>query len=268
MNPFALVAASAAGVLFIGCAVGAPLASPTPMAAPPTPTRPTARLATPEPTSQSTATLAPTADLTPAPSPFALRLDSDGLGIYVTIPEGWEPTGGPGNGIVGSRYLDDVALIAWFRGGGWIYGDPCHWSTTTPDTDQTTVDEIIAAFANQASRNASEVREITAGGHAGKSITLHVPADIAFDRSLGGDGGFTECDRGKFGTMTGGEGGVPESEPGRWQQGPGQIDEYWVVDVDGVVVPFDLTYWPDTPQDAIDDMRAMVESATFSPMRQ
>ena len=178
------------------------------------------------------------------------------------MPEGWE--GVPGNGMVGSPAHNDTAIIARFRGGGWVYGDPCHWSTTLPDSPATTVDEIIAALARQASRDASDISEITVGGYAGQSITLHVPDDIAFDPSIGGDGGFSDCDQGKFGTMTGGEGGVPESEPGRWQQGPGQIDEYWVLDVDGVAVIFDLTYWPGTPQDYIDEMRAVVESATYS----
>ncbi len=63
-----------------------------------------------------------------------------------------------------------------------VYGDPCHWETTMPETPVTTVDEFVAALSSQASRDASEPVDITLGGYAGKSITLEVPDDVDFSR--------------------------------------------------------------------------------------
>lgn len=205
---------------------------------------PSAPLATAEPTA-------------PEPSRFILREQPEIGAISVSLPaSGWTglrgdrlllPTTGNGTGI--EEYDGDL----------WIYGDPCSWSTTTPDAPATTANEIIAALGSQASRDASAPADITIGKYAGQSITLHVPADIPFS----GDSTFPDCDEGFFGTLTWRVGGVRSSQPERYAQGPTQIDEIWVVEVNRVPVLFDLAYWPDTPPDVIDEMRAIVASATF-----
>ena len=59
--------------------------------------------------------------------------------------------------------------------------------STMPDTPATTVDEFVAALAAQASRDASAPVDVTVGGYAGKTITLHVPDDAAFDDCDEGD---------------------------------------------------------------------------------
>ncbi len=53
------------------------------------------------------------------------------------------------------------------------------------------------------------------------------------------------------------------SDDARFHQGPGQIDEVWVVDVDGTLIFFDAGYFAATPAEYVEEMRAMVESATF-----
>ncbi len=72
--------------------------------------------------------------------------------------------------------------------------------------------------------------DITLDGYAGKSITLHVPDDAVLS------GEFTDCDQGTFGIWTVSIDGAPGPEPYRYNQGPGQIDELWILDVDGVLV--------------------------------
>ncbi len=212
----------------------APTSSPTP----------SAPLATARPTAHE-------------PSRFVLREQPEIGAITISMPvSGW-------TGLRGDRLLlpttgNDTG-IEEYDGDLWIYGDPCAWSTTTPDAPATTVDEIIAALRSQASRDASAPADITIGKHAGQSITLHVPADIPFS----GDSTFPDCDEGFFGTLTWRVGGVRSSRPERYAQGPSQIDEIWVVEVNRVRVLFDLAYWPDTPQDVIDEMRAIVASATL-----
>jgi hypothetical protein len=49
----------------------------------------------------------------------------------------------------------------------------------------------------------------------------------------------------------------------RYYQGPGQINEVWVVDVDGVPVTIDSGYYDGTPRAVRDELRALAESITF-----
>jgi len=137
-----------------------------------------------------------------------------------------------------------------FFGDLYVYGDPCQWATTRPEAPATTVDELVAALQAQASRDASEPVDVTVDGHAGKSITLPVPEDAVF----------SECDRGTFGSW-----GVPSSDlsPFRYRQDPGQIDEVWIVDVDGTLAVIDIAYYEGTPRSVIDEMEAIVASVSF-----
>ncbi len=174
------------------------------------------------------------------------------LPMTVTIPApDWY--GELGDGILikndNSDAPDGAGLIVFF-GELYVYGDPCEWATTRPEAPATTVDELVAALAAQASRDASEPADVTVDGYAGKSITLHVPEDAVF-------GG---CDQGLFGSW-GVAGGVPG--PYRYHQDPGQIDEVWVVDVNGELAIIDVAYYEGTPQVVVDELRAIVESTTF-----
>jgi hypothetical protein len=46
-------------------------------------------------------------------------------------------------------------------------------------------------------------------------------------------------------------------------QGAGQIDELWILDVDGSIVILDATYGPAAPVDLVEELRTLAESATF-----
>jgi hypothetical protein len=174
------------------------------------------------------------------------------LRTVVTIPaSGWD--GEPGGAILtkndNPNAPDGAGLIVFF-GELYVYGDPCAWSTSRPDEPATTVDELVAALGDQASRDASEPVDVTLDEYAGKAITLHVPDDAVF----------SECDRSTFGSW-----GVPGSDrsPFRYHQDPGQIDEVWVLDVDGELAIIDWTYYADTPQADLDELRAIVDSIDF-----
>jgi hypothetical protein len=176
--------------------------------------------------------------------------DEDGVRGTVTIPApGWSGE----SGILikddsGADPPDGAGMIV-FTGELFVYGEPCAWSGTEPETPATTVDELVAALAGQASRDASAPMDVTVGGYAGKSITLHVPDDAVF----------AECDGGKFGSWT-----VPGGkEPYRYHQGPGQIDELWILDVDGVLTVIDTAHYAGTPAEHVAEIRAIVESITF-----
>jgi len=182
-----------------------------------------------------------------------------GVSMTVTIPApAWygEPRDGS---LVKNDKSDppDGAGMIVFAGEGdmYVYGDPCKWSSTRPETPATTVDEIVAALAAQALRDASTPVDIMLDGHAGKSMTLHVPDDA----------NFSQCDKdsagqGRFGSWGF---GTTHLSPNRYHQGPGQIDKVWIVDVDGELVVLDIAYYAGTPKASVDEMDAIVNSISF-----
>ncbi len=247
-----------AGVVLAGCSTASPLpTSEAPNATPlatalPTPTSEPTAEPTPDPTSEVTH------EPTPGPNLVLVGGHPQLGSVYVSAPDtGWDTQDG-----IYSRTEADTGMLV-FTDELWIYADPCDWSTTTPDTPARNATEIIAALAGQASRDASVPADITVGEYSGQAITLHVPADIRVERIHEDNNLFPDCDDERFATLTTGVDGVPLSEPERYAQDAGQVDEFWAVDVDGVPVVFDLAYWASAPQDVIDDLRAMAASATF-----
>jgi len=186
-----------------------------------------------------------------------LAADSpNGVPITVAISApGWY--GQPAEGTLAKNDTADppvgAGLIAFAEDGPWyVPGDPCHYATTLPDAPATSVDELVTALGGQASRDASTPVAITVGGHAGKSITLHVPKDAVFGT----------CDNDKFCSWANAL--LSPADPCfRHAQGPGEIDEVSVVDVNGKLVILDIGWYEATPQTVIDELHAIVASATF-----
>ena len=215
------------------------------------------------PTPEATAEPTPPGDGSlPVGQPHSLWSQPLGVSIVVTIPEsGWygEPEGGILTKNDNADAPDGAGLIVFGRtndvivGSGdlYVYGNPCQWASTKPDAPVTTVREAVAALSAQASRDATAPMDVRVDGHAGKAITLHVPDDAVF----------TDCDRGEFRTFVEGE------DSARYHQDPGQIDLLWVLDVNGELVIIDVAYYEGTPESVLDEMGAIVESATldYSP---
>jgi hypothetical protein len=254
MNKFLTLGLGAAAVVVLAVLIGSQLGdSPGGLGGPgDTPSADADPTATPE--ASPSATSSPETGLPEGP----MELGWDGMPesaprLTVTIPAaGWAE---PDDGILmKGEEVDNVpeaAVITFSEPAGtdfYVYGDPCRWQSTTPETPATTVDEIAAALAAQASRDASEPVDITVGGYEGKSVTLHVPDDATFD----------ECEGPEFATF-----GTQSDDLARYQQGPGQIDELWIVDVDGAIVIIDAMYRGDTPDEVIGELRSIAESVTF-----
>lgn len=228
----------------------------------------------PTPTPEATSTPAAAAS-EPAPSawaglpagPFVVTSADDPVQVTVNIATpgwGWltefDAVNKDDDGLDAPETVGAVLLAwAWPAGTGInVYGDPCHWTTTTPETPATTPDEIAAAFAAQASTDATAPVDVTVAGFAGKAITLHVP--MAFDiPNATREEKFADCDNDNF-AFYGIEG---ETGDARNAQGAGQIDELWILDVNGAILILDAGYSPSTPASLVDEMRAMAESATF-----
>lgn len=213
------------------------------------------------------ATTAPTTEPTPSPSADAetTLLIADGQAddpedqyppLTVTVPTGWgidDPTG-----VLIGDSADPPAgafMMVFAEREYWVYGDPCQWSSTKPDTASSTVDELVEALANQASREPSTPEDITVDGFAGKKITLHVPDDAAFE----------DCDDGSFGYWASIdlEFGDDGSSPSRHAQAPGQVDTLYILDLDGVIMIIDASYYAETPAEDIATLEGIVESGSF-----
>jgi hypothetical protein len=250
---FGLAAAAVVAAVLIGAQllgspnVGGPGEEPTPSA-------------TPEPTPS------PSADAGSARTIVITNTDAPVLTTVQTYASGWYPLRGLDAITKNDDGLDaplsvGAALLAWAwpAGTGFhAYGDACLWSSTIPETAATTPDQIAAALAAQAPTEAAAPVDVTVGGFAGKAITLTVPMSYDLPNATREEK-FADCDQDIYG-FYGVEG---EPEPARNAQGAGQIDELWIVDVDGAIVILDATYSPATNPGLIDEMRAMVESATF-----
>lgn len=199
--------------------------------------------------------------------PFVVTSTDDPVQITVNIASpGWDPLSEFDAVSKDDDGLDPpesagAALLAWAWPAGTginVYGDPCQWLATSPETPATTPDEIAAAFAAQASTEATAPVDVTVGGYDGKAITLHVPMSYDLPNATREEK-FADCDEDAF-AFYGVEG---ETGHARNAQGAGQIDELWILDVDGSIVILDATYGPAAPADLVEELRTLAESATF-----
>ena len=135
-----------------------------------------------------------------------------------------------------------------FTGPLHVYGDPCKWSTTKPETPAKTVDELVAALS--ARRRATPRRRWTSRWAAMRGSPSRSTCRT------------TRCSamRQRLLRLLGRR---AEPTPYRYHQGPGQIDEVWILDVGGVLTVIDTAYYAGTPVEHVEEMRAIVESTTF-----
>ena len=213
----------------------------------------------PSPTTAPSSAPSATASAVPASTPrVVVGQAHDGLpGITYTLPaSGWTDSDGIPMKGEEVKNVPEAAVLLWpYKAGSefYVYGDPCRYLSTKPAKPAMTVDEIVAGLAAQASRDATKPVDVTVGGYAGKSITVHVPVDA----TMAGED-FTGCEEGKFASY-----GTAEDPLSRYHQGPGQIDELWIVDVAGATVIIDAMYRSDTPAELIREMQSIAQSARF-----
>ena len=139
----------------------------------------------------------------------------------------------------------------------------CHWLGQLIHPGPT-VDELAAVLATRPLRNATALVAVSLGGYAGKYLEWSVPLDTSF----------SDCDQGPgdafgwFESCTGASlWNAPDNPSGttdRYQQGPGQVDRRWILDVEGRRLVIDATYMPGaTDQDRT--LTKVVDSIAFRP---
>jgi hypothetical protein len=187
--------------------------------------------------------------------------------IEITVPDGWTSDDGwvVRNGVVNTPHW--VAVQFWDVDE--VYAHPCHWRDGLIQPGPTVAD-LATALADQPLRDATEPVDIVVDGFEGVQMELSVPADMPARRyELGDDvyADFLGCDRDEvvgdraFKSWTGVPGSWGGSE--RYQQGPGQVDRLWILDLDGERLVIDATYLPSTDAQDRGDLWQVMESIRF-----
>jgi len=118
-----------------------------------------------------------------------------------------------------------------------VYTGGCHWTGTAlvPPVGPT-VDDLATALAAQAGLGAVAPASVTVGGHPGKKVQLMIPSglDVSTCDSDGSNAIF-----GRF-VSERGFGAQP------YTHGVGQVNTFYIVDVDGTRQVIDAMYLPGT----------------------
>jgi hypothetical protein len=161
--------------------------------------------------------------------------------IAITLPSGWFDYNG-------WAVNDGGALGLAFWDVDKVYPTGCRWQGKSMIDPGRTVDGLARTLATRPLRHASRPRDVVLGGFRGKYVTWSVPSKIDF----------SHCGQGYF-----------ESWPGRgwatdrWQQGPGQVDRLWILDVHGKRLVVDANYLPSATREQRDELDHIVHSIRF-----
>ena len=239
-------------VLAMGC--GSTAATTSPVGPSAAPSAASTQVATPSP--MATLGTIGSADQRLVAGTYRLDLDKavtvfDGKSRYgtiqVTVPDGWNSLGG---WILnrGGRSGPTIAIQFWNV--DQVYGHPCQWKGTLSRPGRG-VDDLTKALVDKPMRNTSNPSTVTLGGATGKYLEWSVPTDINF-AACDDDGGDHF-----FESWTG------PGDSDRYQQGPGQIDRLWILDVGGSRLVIDAFIMPSANEAERGEIVAVVNSITF-----
>jgi hypothetical protein len=169
--------------------------------------------------------------------------DPPPIPLEVTVPDGWQRLPGfPVITTVGARTQEEGALVlGWTSNTVGVQSDPCSSkSHELPDVEVGPgVEDFVDAVASQRWFRGTAPVNTTAGGATGRYFTLKGPADL--------DG----CVEWR------------PWDPGFYAQGPSNIWEVWVLDVEGHRVVIVADYFPGTSARTIAQLEQMVTSLRF-----
>lgn len=246
MNTYAKLVAAAAAVLVVAF-VGYQLLPPAPdVGGNPSPNRSAANTAAP------TASPAPAATVPPLPPESGVipagTYVLGSLDVTIDVPAGWQTCCGTAilkNDFAALLSIDVTDIV--------VYADACNWKSGDRSEPQGAT-AIAAALAAQVPRNATAPRDVTVVGTPGLHVRLTVPADQPVTGTAGSFV-FVGCDDGEF--VSWGKGSDPRD---RYHQGPGQVDDLYIVDFGGRTLIFDIATGPETPASDKAALEAMLES--------
>ncbi|MBM0126752.1 hypothetical protein [Pimelobacter simplex] len=173
--------------------------------------------------------------------------DPPPIPLEVTVPEGWvasnefhlvesaESGTGPPAGA--------ALVMGWTSNTVGVQSDPClSTNHQLPDVEVGPgVDDFVEAVTAQGWFRGTAPVDTEAGGASGRYFSLEAPADLS------------ACEEWR------------PWDPGFYAQGPGNIWEVWVLDVEGHRVLIVIDYFPGTPTGTVRQLRQMVTSIRFTP---
>lgn len=190
----------------------------------------------------------PNSEVPLEPGTWISRLGAPYPDIVLELSDGW--SGGPVWISNGAEYPELVGLTVWVVSE--VYEHPCQWNQPRI-TPGPTAEDLAAVLAARPLREASEPQDVEIGGFRGKYLEWSVPDDIDFATCD------TDAGEHYFESWRGIAGGSD-----RYQQGPGQVDELWIIEVGEHRIVFDLTYGPDAADsDAVEELRSVVDNVRF-----
>lgn len=236
-------------VLVAACASGSPGLSPTP-------TTPPLAAASPSATPTATPSVAPSA-ISPSGTPATAQRSLHVLGsgdypdLTVVAPAGWNA--------FESHFMVKpgpvLGLSVWDV--GQVPHDPCHWSTTLRDPGPG-VAGLVTALVSQEGRHPTTPTKVTLAGQSGQYFEWSVP-----DWVVTGDADFSGCDDPGNGHHDFVSWFATDQDGERYEQVAGQVDQLWILDVNGQRLVVDATYAPDTTSADRAELASLVASLRF-----
>jgi hypothetical protein len=168
--------------------------------------------------------------------------------ILISVPAGWEGSRRFVRILRPDEEIGRVAVQFWDV--DQVYGHPCP-SRGTLFQPGPSVNDLASALVDVPLRHATQPTDVTVDGYIGKSLEWSVPADIDFADCD------PESDEDYFDSWTDTDGG------GRYQQGPGQVDRLWILDIDGARLVIDAFWMPSATSDEREQLLDVVESIRF-----
>ena len=160
-----------------------------------------------------------------------------------TVPAaGWSALGG--NGVARGEETGDSPNFAGFSMWGPVaslYTDACHWGVS----ERTPTDgDFASAIARLEGFETSGPTDTNVGSHSAQHVRLTLPSGV----------NFSECDQDQY-----------RSFEGRYYQGAGQVDNVWMVDLDGIDHLVFTSHLPGASADVVGQLEAMVQSLEIAP---
>jgi hypothetical protein len=170
------------------------------------------------------------------------------LGIELTVPAGWvaateflsispaeeRERGAPNN---------SALVMGWTNFWVGLNSEPCS-QVSHQRTDigvGPSVDDFVEAVVAHPTLDITEPSDVSLGGYRGRSFTLTGPPDIS------------GCEEWR------------PWDPGFFAQGPNNLWDVWVMDVNGFRILIVANRFPETPADVSAELREIVESIRFVP---
>jgi len=168
----------------------------------------------------------------------------------------------------GYKHLPRIAVTlpsGWFNNDGWavndggplglafwdvdkVYPTGCRWQGKPKIDPGRTVGGLARVLATRPLRHASRPRDAELAGFRGQYLRWSVPRGIDISR----------CGQGYFESWKG-RGWATD----RWQQGPGQVDRLWILNINGKRLVIDANYLPSATRKQRTELNRIVHSIRF-----